>query len=114
MPRQQARSSDPGTGPVFLPPTYSSPSPLMSPFPYYPQQQWQAPLLTTPGSSQPASVTDTNEIEEMQNHIAQLQDQPVAERRHQDAAAVHTPDTTNNSSPAPQDFYQTQSHALTT
>src|ERR1700719_4013964 len=101
MPRQQVRSMSPSLGPESLPPGYTSSPSLMSPFPLYPQQQWQVPLLTTPRSSWPASNMDMNE---MQNHIAQLQDQLVVERRHRDAAAARTPDTMNNSLPTPQDF----------
>ena len=89
---------------MFSPPGYESPVPLLSPFPIYPQQQYHAPSLTTFGHSTPASVADANEREEMQNQIAQLQDQLVVERRHRDATTVRTPDTPNTSLPASQDF----------
>src|ERR1700731_1558828 len=104
MPRQQARSMNPSPEVMFSPPGYESPVPLLSPFPIYPQQQYHAPSLTTFGHSTPASVADANEREELQNRIAQLQDQLVVERRHRDAAAIRTPDTPNTSLPASQDF----------
>src|ERR1700730_10306122 len=89
---------------MFSPPGYESPVPLLSPFLMHPQQQYHAPSLTTFGHSTPVSVTDANEREELQNRIAQLQDQLVVERRHRDAAAVHPPDMPNTSLPTSQDF----------
>src|ERR1700731_4274028 len=82
MPRQQVRAMNPSPDSMFSPPGYESPVPLLSPFPMYSQQQYHAPSLTSFGHSTPASAADTNEREEMQNRIAQLQDQLVVERRH--------------------------------
>src|SRR6202045_3951871 len=95
---------NPSPDSMFSPPRYKSPVPLLSSFPMYHQQQYHAPSLTSFRHSTPAPVADANEREEMQNRIAQLQDQLVVERRHRDAAAVHPPDTMNTSLPASQDF----------
>src|SRR3984893_16948316 len=104
MPRQQVQAMNPSPESMFSPPGYESPVPLLSPFPMSPQQQYHAPSLTSFRHSTPTSVTDANEREEMQNRIAQLQDQLVVERRHRDAATVRTPDTPNTLLPASQDF----------